>query len=114
MLKCPDCGHGSLYRRVYQLNHHCEYCGLIFEREQGYFVGAIYINVLATNALIIGTLLVFMLISGTVNQQILWILFAVGATFPFLFFRHSRSFWINFDHYFDPLTKRVDLQEEPF
>ncbi len=114
MLKCPDCGHGSLYRRIYQLNHHCEYCGLIFEREQGYFVGAIYINVLATNAVILATLLLFILLTGTVNEKILWVLFAIGLAFPLLFFRHSRSFWISFDHYFDPLKDRVYLDEDNF
>jgi uncharacterized protein (DUF983 family) len=114
LLKCPDCGYGSLYRRLYHLNHHCEYCGLIFEREQGYFVGAIYINVLATNALIIATLVGYMLITGTVSETILWVLFGIGIGFPLLFFRHSRSFWINFDHFFDPLKDRVDLDEDPF
>ncbi len=114
MLKCPDCGHGSLYHRFFHLNHHCEFCGLIFEREQGYFVGAIYINVVVTNALILATLLGFIFLTGTVNEKILWVLFAIGLTFPILFFRHSRSFWINFDHYFDPLKDRVNLSDDQF
>lgn len=87
---------------------------MIFEREQGYFVGAIYINVLATNALILGTLMAFILLTGTVSQKILWVLFVMGTTFPFLFFRHSRSFWVGFDHYFDPLKERVELDEDHF
>ena len=114
MLKCPDCGSDSLYRRIYQVKHHCEICGLIFEREQGYFVGAIYINVLMTNALIIGTLIGYIIVTGTVSQKILLVLFVMGLTLPFLFFRHSRSFWIAFDHYFDPLKERVDFHEDSF
>ena len=98
LLQCPDCGQGSLYRRVYHLNHHCEFCGLIFEREQGYFVGAIYINVLATNAVILGTLLLLILVTGTVSEQTLWALFTIGLALPLLFFRHRRSFCTNCDH----------------
>ena len=33
------------------MNSHCFQCGLKFEREQGYFVGAIYINYAATVAI---------------------------------------------------------------
>src|SRR5437867_509129 len=58
-LKCPDCGLGPLYRKAFRMHTHCEYCGLIYEREQGYFVGAIYINVIATESLLLGALLVY-------------------------------------------------------
>jgi uncharacterized protein (DUF983 family) len=42
-----DCGLGPLYRSLFKMNTHCEYCGLVYEREQGYFVGAIYFNIMA-------------------------------------------------------------------
>ena len=50
-LKCPRCRVGPLYRRPFSMNSHCFQCGLKFEREQGYFVGAIYINYAATVAI---------------------------------------------------------------
>ena len=50
-LKCPRCSVGPLYRRPFSMNSYCFHCGLKFEREQGYFVGAIYINYAATVAI---------------------------------------------------------------
>src|SRR5690348_13144551 len=47
-LRCPACGDGRIYRRLVRMRPGCSHCGLVYEREQGYFVGAIYINVIAT------------------------------------------------------------------
>ena len=84
------------------MNSHCPRCGLKFEREQGYFVGAIYINYAATVAIAIpGFFLLDAFTSLTVHQQlVLWIPFAV--LFPLLFFHHSRSLWLALDHLFNP------------
>ena len=57
---------GRLYRSLFRMNTHCDYCGLVYEREQGYFIGAIYINVIATESLLLGTLLIYGLVAGTV------------------------------------------------
>src|SRR5438046_7136701 len=69
-LRCPDCGLGPLYRKAFRMHTHCEYCGLIYEREQGYFVGAIYINVMATESLLLGALIVYDLLTGHVSQTL--------------------------------------------
>ena len=103
-LRCPRCGHGSLYGKPFNMNEHCESCGLKFEREQGYFIGAIYINYAATVAIAVpGFFLLDAFTNITINQQLaLWIPFAV--VFPLLFFHHSRSLWLVLDHYFNPAT----------
>ena len=61
------------------MNAHCEYCDLIYEREQGYFIGAIYLNVIATESLLLGTLLIYGLIKGKIDQTILTVLMAKRA-----------------------------------
>ena len=43
-LRCPRCGARSLFRTWFAMHERCAVCGLRFEREQGYFLGAIYIN----------------------------------------------------------------------
>ena len=47
-LRCPRCGQGRLFARVFTLFEHCPVCSLSFEPEQGYYVGAIYLNYAAT------------------------------------------------------------------
>jgi uncharacterized protein (DUF983 family) len=43
-LRCPRCGVRSLFRTWFAMYERCAVCGLRFEREQGYFLGAMYIN----------------------------------------------------------------------
>jgi uncharacterized protein (DUF983 family) len=101
-LKCPRCGVGALYRRPFSMHEMCPRCGLKFEREQGYFVGAIYINYAATVLIAVPGFFILDVFTGmTVHQQLaLWIPFAV--VFPLLFFHHSRSLWLLLDHWLNP------------
>jgi len=101
-LRCPRCGVGSLYSKPFKMNEHCATCALKFEREQGYFIGAIYINYAATVALAVpGFFLLDAFTKITVNEQLaFWIPFTV--IFPLLFFHHARSLWLVLDHFFNP------------
>jgi uncharacterized protein (DUF983 family) len=93
----------------------CQNCGLKFEREQGYFVGAIYINYAATVAIAVpGFFILDAFTAIDINQQLsIWVPFAV--LFPLLFFHHSRSLWLALDHLFNPTTSlyRVPPKEKP-
>jgi uncharacterized protein (DUF983 family) len=80
----------------------CAVCQLRFEREQGYFVGAMYINYGVTVVLI---LLGYFALEwqarvSLAQQLILWCSFAI--VFPLVFFRYSRSLWLGFDYFFNP------------
>ncbi|HLN85114.1 MAG TPA: DUF983 domain-containing protein [Candidatus Limnocylindrales bacterium] len=104
-LRCPRCGAGRLYKRPFTMNDNCAHCGLKFEREQGYFIGAIYINYAVTVAIAVpGFFLLDAFANITINQQLaLWLPFAV--IFPLMFFHHSRSLWLVLDHFFNPAAK---------
>src|SRR5207245_9962086 len=53
-LRCPRCGTTALFRGWFSMAEACALCGLRFERAQGYFVGAIYINYAVTAILALG------------------------------------------------------------
>lgn len=80
----------------------CGVCGLHYEREAGYFVGAIYVNYAATSVIsLTGFFLLDSLLELTMYQQIaLWVFFS--TVFPLWFFRYSRSLWLALDHTFSP------------
>ena len=101
-LRCPRCGIGRLYSKPFRMNENCAHCGLKFEREQGYFIGAIYINYAATIAIAVPGFFLLDAFTGIdINQQLaFWIPFAV--IFPLLFFHHSRSLWLVLDHICNP------------
>ncbi len=80
----------------------CPDCQLKFEREHGFFVGAMYINYGATVVIAIpGYFVLDYFTEITLAQQlILWISFA--TLFPLFFFRYSRSLWLGLDYLFNP------------
>src|SRR5215469_11801826 len=60
-LRCPACGGGRLYRSLLDMHKACSECGMVFEREQGYFVGAVYVNVIVTLLLIVSIYMITMI-----------------------------------------------------
>jgi uncharacterized protein (DUF983 family) len=103
-LRCPRCGVRSLFRTWFAMHERCAVCGLRFEREQGYFLGAIYINygVTVVLALLGSFALEYWTRPSLAQQLVLWIGFC--TVFPVLFFRHARGLWLGIDALFDPRT----------
>jgi uncharacterized protein (DUF983 family) len=101
-LRCPRCGERTLFRGPFTMNRECDVCHLVFEREPGYFVGAIYINYAATvGVAVVGFLILDACTTVSVTTQIvLWCIF--GVAFPLFFFRYSKSIWLAFDHLINP------------
>jgi uncharacterized protein (DUF983 family) len=42
---CPRCGGGRLFHRWFTMRERCPRCDLLFEREEGFFLGAYVMNV---------------------------------------------------------------------
>jgi len=85
------------------MHERCFVCQLRFEREQGYFLGAMYINYGVTVVLaLIGSFTLEWWTTVSLAQQLtLWVGFC--ALFPVVFCRHSRGLWLGFDYIFDPI-----------
>lgn len=101
-LQCPRCGDGNMFSGMFKMRSECGRCNFRFEREMGYFVGAIYINYGATIISAFAgffALDYFTPISFNLNF-ILWIAFCL--LFPIFFFRYSRSLWLSFDYIVNP------------
>jgi uncharacterized protein (DUF983 family) len=103
-LRCPRCGARSLFRTWFAMHERCAVCGLRFEREQGYFLGAMYINYGVTVVLaLLGSFALEYWTQPLLTQQlVVWIAFCTG--FPLLFFRSSRGVWLGVDYLVDPGT----------
>lgn len=84
------------------LNHACGVCGLVFLREAGYFLGAMYISyglgVLTVLPLTVG----LTLFSGWPLPVVLCIMVAQTLLSAPLFLRISRLLWLHVDQALDP------------
>ena len=86
----------------------CAACGLVYEREPGYFIGAIYLNYGVTAVLALGITWSLDLAVGLTLRQQLVVAIAVAALVPLAFFRYSRSLWLALDY----LVTRADERRE--
>ena len=104
-LRCPVCGRASIVQRPFNLKHSCDSCGVIFKREEGFFVGAIMANVVATEVFILLIYFACLLLTTLSDRATLTILFVVGVTFPLLFSHHAWALWLGMDHLIEGLPK---------
>lgn len=101
-LRCPRCGRAPLFRGWFTMNVVCAVCDLRFERAQGYWVGAIYVNYGVTVLIAVGGFFLLRGLAGleTAGQLALWIPFVIA--FPLWFFRYSRSLWLGLEYGLNP------------
>jgi len=105
--RCPRCRMGrifrySIFRGFPKMCERCSICDLKFEREPGYFLGAMYISfglALAIIALIAA--LLWAITGWWITNDVIWalILFLPLAPSISLF---ARVLWIYLDQTFDP------------
>ena len=90
------------------MHERCAACGLRYEREQGYFVGAIYINYAITVAAAAGSVFAVEAVVGLTLAQELTLAVALAALVPLVVFRYARSLWLSVDYL---LTTADDRRE---
>jgi uncharacterized protein (DUF983 family) len=99
--RCPRCLQGQVFVGLFRMHKHCPVCGLLFEREPGYFTGAMYISY---GLAIIATAPVWLPMAWF-GRSLGEILLASGALLivgsPWLF-RYARMLWLYLDDALDP------------
>ncbi len=111
-LRCPCCGVGTLFRGWLRMHERCLVCGLRFEREQGYFLGAMYINYGITVIFAVSGyfILAWWTDISLTYQLLLW--GSVTLFLPIILFRYARGLWLSVDYFFDPRTAPRPEQHE--
>jgi uncharacterized protein (DUF983 family) len=112
-LRCPVCGGASIVARPFNLKHICSACGVIFKREEGFFVGAIMANVVATEVFILVVYFACLLLTNFGERIILTILFVIGIGFPLVFYHHAWALWLGMDHLIEGLPREDRSQYHP-
>jgi uncharacterized protein (DUF983 family) len=92
-----------LFKGILDMPLRCSECGLLYEREHGYFVGAMAISYGLAVALV-GIL--FFAVLAITRWPLEWVLLASSIAFlPLapLCLRYSRALWMNLDRRMDPI-----------
>jgi uncharacterized protein (DUF983 family) len=92
-LRCPSCDKGKLFKSYFKMNQHCPNCGVQLEPEQGAYVGAMYLNILVTEAIFV---VVYIVLNYGYDLSVLpelAILVPLNGLFPILFYPRSKGLW---------------------
>jgi uncharacterized protein (DUF983 family) len=97
-LKCPRCCQGSLFRGWFTMNDPCPTCGLVLQREPGYFLGAMYVSYgIASVLLIGGFFLAGAFLPGWSDYALLGLVVLFYLPLVPKVFQYSRACWIYFE-----------------
>lgn len=101
--RCPRCLQGKIFSGAIRMNDPCPICGLIFQREEGYFLGAIYVSSLLSFVIFgAGFFLGTWLLPDWNQYLVLLMVFVAYLTLVPAVFRYSRTVWIYFDRWESP------------
>ena len=102
-LRCPRCRRGRIFGGLMTMNERCPECDLKFEREPGYFTGAMYFSYAIGIPIVALMTLVGKLLLPA--WPLHWLVVLAWVAFlplvPFVF-RYSRVLFLHFDRHFDP------------
>jgi uncharacterized protein (DUF983 family) len=94
--RCPNCGEATLFREGtwFEVNKACPRCGLLFERDEGFFLGSMSLNYGVTIVCFL-TPVMLLAYKGVIGTTAAVVLAGAGAIgFPLAFYRSSRSWWL--------------------
>lgn len=105
-LRCPRCLDGHVWRRFLSMNTACPVCGFVFDRESGYFAGAMVVSYVLAVPILAAIVLALILVAG-LDAVIALLIGNTGylVLVPFIF-RYSRVVWLHLDWLIDPGERR--------
>ncbi len=110
--RCPRCGYRPVFTSWWSMTKACHGCGLVFERESGYWVGAMTINTVVISA-------VFLLTFGggvlATWPDVPWgwvlgITVALNLLFPMFFYPFAKTLWMAVDLGFQGATDQDEFR----
>ena len=94
--RCPHCGEREIFASRFELLEHCPRCGLIFEREEGYWLGAMVIAMVVTETMFALGLVVSLVVTWP-DVPWAWVTvlaLATNAAIPILGYPRWKTTWL--------------------
>ncbi|HVM14284.1 MAG TPA: DUF983 domain-containing protein [Egibacteraceae bacterium] len=104
--RCPHCGTTGIFASWGSLAPQCPGCGYTFEREEGYWVGAMIVNLGAAQLLFAVILLGSFILTWPDVPWVTVVVLSAAAmvAFPVWFYPRSKTIWVWLDAAVHPYT----------
>jgi uncharacterized protein (DUF983 family) len=108
--RCARCGSGKLFRHWFHMVEDCPRCGLHFEREQGYFAGALAINLILVGGVfaVVFITILALTIPDLPIALTLAVCIPIVAIGPIIAYPFSKTIWVAVDRAF---LQQLDVNE---
>ena len=108
--RCARCGGGHLFRRYFTMVDDCPRCGLHFEREAGYWAGALAINIGIAGAVFVAVFVTALVLTvpDVPVAPLLAVLIPLMILTPILAYPFSKTLWVAVDR---ALLQHLDPNE---
>ncbi len=115
--KCPRCHEGDFFetpnpynlKNFDKMHKHCPHCGEDFEREPGFYFGAMYISYALYVAMIVTSFVGFVIILNIDAIKLLYFLIPALILVMPVFFRLGRLVWANLFVKYKPQKNKAAL-----
>ena len=101
-MKCPNCRQGNVFRKAMRMHEDCPQCGIHFEREDGYFMMAVFVGYVMGVVLTVPVLVgLYLTIRPSIWGYLIGASVALVLASP-LIFHYARVVWLYIDQRLDP------------
>lgn len=114
-LRCPVCLQGKLFRSLFSMHERCPHCGVLYEREPGYYLNSMFIAYTVGFLVLVPSAVLLAWWYVSVLTFTIVIAVETLAIWPIIF-RYSRAIWVHLDQVLDPRPPDIfdpDQQEQP-
>ncbi len=95
-MRCPNCGVGAVFSGPLDMHDRCPNCTYRYEREHGYFLGAMVINFIVASGLMFASAIAAYLLTRDRTVTVVVPVVVTIIAVPGLL-RHSRTLWMAID-----------------
>ena len=106
--RCPYCGGAGIFAGYFSLRERCPTCGVSFDREEGYFLGAMLVNLLVAEFLTVAVAVALMIFTDLSLLPLEAIAISLAVGLPILFYPYSRMLWMALDLLVDPPERQAE------
>jgi uncharacterized protein (DUF983 family) len=105
---CPHCGEGKVFSGWFRMDPRCSSCDYPFEREEGYWTGAMIVNIAVVEAWFALLFMVVLIVTMPDPNwgAILGVALGTNLILPIVFYPYSKTLWMAGDLYVHPLEER--------
>ena len=98
------CGTGKVFRSYFDMAGRCSHCGYSFERESGYWVGALIVNIALAEIwfALFSACVIIATAPDVAWQPLLVVALITNIVLPIVFYPFSKTLWMALDLYFHP------------